>query len=212
MRGTTPELTFDHVILAVQDLDVAARRLREDVGLASVIGGRHLGHGTGNRIVPLGSGYIELMGIVDVREAAASPLGQFVADLVARGDRLMALCLGTRHLDELAVRLERAVLPMSRTRPDGVEVSWRLVGLEDAIGPGRLPFFIEWQGPADHHPERTAICHEVPASGIAWVELGGDATAIGKWLGSHDLEIRVVAGEPGLRAVGIFSGAGEIRL
>jgi hypothetical protein len=211
--GPTPTpLTFDHVILAVQDLDAAARRLHEELGLASVIGGRHPGHGTGNRIVPLGADYIELLGIVDAREAAASPLGQFVADLVATGDQLMALCLGTRRLDELSVRLDRAAHPMSRTRPDGVEVSWRLLGLEDAIGPERLPFFIEWQGPAGHHPGRTSIRHEVAAGGIAWVELGGEADALEAWLGAHDLEIRVAGGDPGIRAVGISSGAGEIRL
>lgn len=208
----TAALVFDHVILAVQDLDAAARRLHRDHGLASVVGGRHPGHGTGNRIVPLGADYIELMGIVDPAEAAASPLGAFVMDLVATGDRLMALCLGTRQLDVLAARLGRAALPMSRKRPDGVEVSWRLLGLEDAIGPCRLPFFIEWDGPADHHPGRTAIEHEQPLSGIAWVELGGEASAVEGWLGEHDLDIRVVGGEPGVRAVGLRCGSGEIRL
>jgi hypothetical protein len=52
-------LALDHVIVMVQDLDAAARRCYEATGLASVAGGRHPGHGTGNRIVPLGGSYIE---------------------------------------------------------------------------------------------------------------------------------------------------------
>jgi Glyoxalase-like domain len=44
-------LAVDHVVV-VHDLMAAARRYYEQTGLASVVGGLHPGHGTGNRIVP----------------------------------------------------------------------------------------------------------------------------------------------------------------
>ena len=66
-------LALDHVIVTVHELDAAARRYHEEHGLGSVPGGRHAGHGTGNRIVPLGTSYIELMAVVDGDEAASSP-------------------------------------------------------------------------------------------------------------------------------------------
>jgi hypothetical protein len=82
-------LEIDHVIVAVADLDVAAAALEREHGLASVAGGRHPGHGTGNRIVPLGDSYLELMAVVDEDEASASPLGALALPLASggRGDR-----------------------------------------------------------------------------------------------------------------------------
>ena len=67
---------IDHVVLGVRDLDGAARRLLEDFGLASVFGGHHVGWGTGNLIVPLGLNYVELLGVVDEKQATQSVLPQ----------------------------------------------------------------------------------------------------------------------------------------
>ena len=53
-------LAVDHVIVVVEDLDAAARRWYERWGLASVVGGRHPGHGTANRLVPLGSSVMSM--------------------------------------------------------------------------------------------------------------------------------------------------------
>lgn len=45
---------IDHLIVCVGDLDEAARSFKDRLGLNSVEGGRHPGHGTANRIIPLG--------------------------------------------------------------------------------------------------------------------------------------------------------------
>jgi hypothetical protein len=198
-------LRFDHVIMAVQNLDVAGRRLMERFGLASVPGGRHGGHGTGNHIVPLGSAYVELMAVVDPDEAAGSPLGRWVAAQTADGDRLAGWCLRTDDIDSLGERLDLTPQPMTRLRPDGVELTWRLAGLYEALATG-VPFFIQWEVPPEHHPARAL--GDVEADGISWVEVGGDAHRLEEWLGPHDLDIRVVTGPPGIRHVGI----GEIVL
>ncbi|HEY6653120.1 MAG TPA: VOC family protein, partial [Solirubrobacterales bacterium] len=60
---------IDHVIYATADLDGAAARVESELGLSVVPGGRHEGHGTHNRIVPLGGGYLELMAVADPHEA-----------------------------------------------------------------------------------------------------------------------------------------------
>jgi len=44
---------IDHVIYAATDLDATTARLGRELGLAAVGGGRHEGHGTENRIIPL---------------------------------------------------------------------------------------------------------------------------------------------------------------
>src|SRR5262245_63280895 len=137
-------LAIDHVIVLVDDLEDAGRRFDQEHGLASVIGGRHPDHGTGNRIVPLGDSYLELMAVVDRDEAAGSPLGTSVLRRLADvGEGPALLCLRTDDAEAVAQRTGREPMAMSRTRPDGVELAWHLVALDAALAEG-LPFFIQW--------------------------------------------------------------------
>jgi hypothetical protein len=201
-------LAVDHVIVAVADLDDAARRYDEQHGLTSVAGGRHPGHGTGNRIVPLGDSYIELMAVVDADEAASSPLGSWLGQrLVDVGEGPAALCLRTDDIEAVARRTRRQPLAMSRTRPDGVELQWHLVALDAALTDG-LPFFIQWHVADADHPGRAPVEHRRRAVGIDWVEVGGDPDTLAVWLGPNDLGLRPVEGAAGPRrvAVGLADG------
>jgi hypothetical protein len=202
-------LAIDHILVVVPDLDDAADRLYERTGLASVAGGRHRGHGTGNRIVPLGDSYLELMAIVDRVEAAASPAGSWVERrLVEVGEGPAGLCLRTDDLESVARRTGHRPLPMSRTRPDGVTLAWHLVGLEAAFSDG-VPFFIEWHVDATDHPGRAVAEHRCAPVGIKWVEFGGDEARLESWLGTHDLPLRHVDGRPGPYRFAIALAGGE---
>ncbi len=203
-------LSFDHVIIAVRDLDAAAARLREAYGIAAVPGGRHPGHGTGNRIAPLGPDYLELMAVVDPEEAATSPIGRSVTASTADGDRLMALCLRTGDIGPVAGRIGDEPLRMSRALPEGGELSWSLAGIGSALGPERLPFFIEWHTDPSDHPGRAAASHAIEVGGIAWVELGADGAVLERHLGLHDLDIRLRAGAAGLRGMAVRTAGGEL--
>lgn len=205
-------LALDHVILVVADLDAAAARLEREHGLASIEGGRHPGHGTGNRIVPLGDTYLELMAVVDPAEAATSPMGRWVAGRAGPETAPSAVCLRTDDIDGVASRLGLAPLEMSRRRPDGVVLSWRLCGLDEAFGDEALPFFIQWDIPPEHHPGRGVARHHVDATGWAWVEIGGDADALARRLSDAELPIRAVGGPPGVRRAAVATGRGEIVL
>jgi hypothetical protein len=202
-------LAIDHVIILVEDLDTAARRYDEQHGLASVSGGRHPGHGTANRIVPLGSSYVELMAVVDRVEADASPLGSWVKRrLAAGGHGPAALCLRTDDIEGAARRTGRQPFSMHRTRPDGVQLGWRLVALDAALSEG-LPFFIHWLIDDVDHPGRELVEHRCAAVGIDWIELGGDKARLASWLGPHELPLRNVAGAPGPHRVAIATATGE---
>ncbi len=201
-------LAVDHVIVVVEDLETAARRYDDEHGLASVPGGRHVGHGTGNRIVPLGSSYIELMAVVDRDEAATSPVGSWVGRRLAEvGEGPGALCLRTDDIEAAARRTGHQPLAMGRTRPDGVQLGWHLVAHDAAFGDG-LPFFIQWHVDDADHPGRAGVEHRVAAVGIEWVEIGGDPELLASWLGPHDLPLRVVAGAPGPRRVAVAIAGG----
>lgn len=194
---------FDHVLIAVQDLDGAAATLEERYGLASAPGGRHTGLGTGNRIVPLGPSYLELIAVVDEDEAASSPLAEWVARLSAGGDRLAGLCLRTDDIDEVATRLGTPAIPMERARPDGGILKWRLAGLVDTLTDPALPFFIQWDVSIEEMPGNTIVSHRIQPMGIEWIEIAHDAGLLRRRVGTDELDIRVVDGEPGLRAVAI---------
>ncbi len=201
-------LVIDHVVMAVRDLDDAGGRLLRDHGLASVPGGRHARWGTANRIVPLGTDYIELIGVVDREQAAGTVFGRTMMDLTADGDRWYAICLASDDVDVIARRLGLAIEPGARTRPDGAELRWRGAGLEAPERDPWLPFFITWDSSTELHPGRTPIQQPSGANGIAWLELGGDEVRLREWLGGAELPIRVVDGEPGLRAVGLREPSG----
>lgn len=202
---------IDHVVWGVADLDRAAGLVGERFGLASVPGGRHPGWGTGNRIIPLGGSYLELMAVLDPGEAAADPVGKGLATRIAGGDGLILWCLGTDDLDAIAARLGLSIQAKSRVLPDGVSIGWRSAGLAEALASPSLPFFIDWHVPADRHPGRMAAAHRVDPEGIAWVEVGADQAALAEWLDGASLPVRI-AGPPGVNAVGVATAEGELRV
>lgn len=203
---------LDHVIVAVGDLAAAAARFERDYGLASLEGGRHRGLGTGNRIVPLGRSYVELMAVVDETEAGGSPLAQWLQATCRDGDRLGALCLRTDDIASVAARLGTAAFAMSRVRPDGSELRWELAGLEQTLADPRLPFFIQWHAGPDELPGATPIDHPSGATGIGWVEIGCDEETLRERVGETLPELRPVDGGGGIRRVGITTPDGELIL
>jgi Glyoxalase-like domain len=206
------QVRVDHLIYAVADLDRAAARFLHEFGLASVVGGRHPGWGTANRIVPLGRDYLELIGVADAAEAAASDFGRWISEATASGDRLVGWAVATDDLDAIASRLGLEIAPGSRARPDGSTLRWRLAGLARALTSGAYPLFVEWEGPPEVHPGRAAAEHRVEPRDIAWIEVSADEHALGTWLGDGELPLRIVAGPDAISAAAIGTDQGEIVL
>jgi hypothetical protein len=204
---------IDHVLLAVPDLDGAGAMLLEEHGLASVAGGSHTGWGTANRIVPLGDRqYVELVGVVDETQAETNPFGSTIRASVEQGGGLVGWCVAVDDAQADAERLGLTVTDGSRTRTDGVTLSWRTAGLEAALAEPWRPFFIEWRIPEDARPGRAVAPHRVETAGIAWVEVACDLHILREWVGNDDLDVRQGEGPPGLLSVGITTGAGEVVL
>ena len=92
-------MELDHVLIAVTDLEAAAREVETRIGLSSVEGGRHRDWGTANRIVPLGSSYLELVAVVDRasrRREQFRPLGRRWRNRLRPPDRLGGADIRTR--------------------------------------------------------------------------------------------------------------------
>ena len=203
-------LWLDHVVFAVRDLDEAAVRFRGEFGLDSTEGGRHERWGTANRIVPLGDQYLELVAAVDTAAAAETGFGRGVLERAAGGGGWLTIAAVADDLDAVASRLGIEVDSGSRTRPDGESIRWRMAGLDDPRREPWMPFFLTWDVTNELYPGRARAGHGVRATGIAWVEEGGDAERLRTWLGGDELPIRVTDGERGIRGVAISIADGEL--
>jgi catechol 2,3-dioxygenase-like lactoylglutathione lyase family enzyme len=192
-------MRIDHVIYATRDLDAAAARMENELGLAVVEGGRHDGMGTRNKIVPLGGGYLELLAVADPDEAAGSDLGTALLErLDAVGDGLLGWAVAVDDVDPIAARLSLPVTTISR---EGLTA--RLAGIADATREPYLPFFIA----RDHGVTDPGAGAD--AGGITALELSGDEKRLDRWLDGAPLPVRFGEGPPGVLSVDI--GVRELR-
>lgn len=203
-------LSVDHVVLAVRDLEAAATWLGRR-GIVTIAGGVHPRWGTGNRIAPFGSTYLELLAVIDEGVGSETVLGRALLERSDGGDRWFALCLADDDIDETAARLGLTVEAGARTRPDGIVVRWRGAGIDDPRRTPDLPFLISWETP-DVHPGRTLVDHPAGATGIGAIEVAGDEAAFAAWTAGAALPVRFVDGARGVRSVVLESPSGTIRL
>lgn len=142
---------LDHLVYATPDLastvaDLAAR------GIVTVPGGPHVGLGTRNHLAGLGGGaYLEVIGPDPEQPAPAGHRPFAIDDLAAPA--LVAWCarpgrpLGDVRADAVAAGYDPGEAgDMSRRRPDGVLLAWRLTlpAVRPGGGPAVLPFLIDW--------------------------------------------------------------------
>ena len=184
-------MRVDHVIYAATDLGAVTARFEAELGVSASGGGRHEGHGTHNRIVPLGDGYLEVLAVADRHEAAMSPFGRGLAARLESGEGWFAWAVAVPDVDAVARRLGTTV---STIRREGL--SAQLTGVEQAMREPLLPFFIS-RDPGVPDPGAGG-----EAGGIAAIELAGDAARLERWLDSPSpLPVRVVEGPAAVRAV-----------
>jgi catechol 2,3-dioxygenase-like lactoylglutathione lyase family enzyme len=161
----TTSLRFDHIIIAVRDLDAAIADYAT-LGFAVYYGGRHTHKATHNGLISLADGsYLELLAPVDPADVDGT-----IASL-AEGEGFAGYALLSGAIDADAARLQAAGLVADdpsdghRDRYDGARVRWRALNLTG----GRSPFLIsdvtphELRVPLD--PDK--INHANGASGTA---------------------------------------------
>ncbi len=186
-------LRIDHVLFAVDDLDIAARTVESRFGLGSIEGGRHPAWGTANRIVPLGDTYLELVAVADPDIAATTAFGRWV--VAGRSGRPLGWAVRTDALNAVAQRLGLSVAVGSRQTPAGDVLRWRSAGVQEAAAEPVLPFFIEWAA-GSAFPGAAAVDHPGGGATLKRLSLTGDAQRIAAWLGDHDLLIDIEPGPP----------------
>lgn len=187
-----------NVILGVVDLEAATTPLR-DLGLDVLEGGRHERFGTRNRIVPLGTGYLELLTVEDLDLAGRSEFGRSLLARTAGGDRLTRWSIRTDGIDEVATELDLEVDDRSRAHPDGRLLRWRSAGMAPSLADPSRPFFVQW--PDADWPGGEPVAHHAALVGL---ELAvPDREALRRWTLGLDLPLEVHDGPSDLISVTI---------
>ncbi|MEU6143968.1 VOC family protein [Streptomyces sp. NPDC047081] len=145
---------LDHLVLATPDLAATVADFTRRTGVTPAPGGAHVGLGTRNCLVSLGgSSYLEIIGPDPEQSQPEGPRPFTVDELAAA--RTVTWAISPPDLDQ-AVANARArgydpggVRPMSRRRPDGTLLEWRLTDGDTQHPSGLVPFLIDW-GSAVH--------------------------------------------------------------
>ncbi|WP_084963611.1 VOC family protein [Thermoactinospora rubra] len=147
---------LDHLVYAVPDLVAATEEFAKLTGVTPVQGGRHP-VGTANYLVGLGpAAYLEIIG----PDEPGSRPPVFGLDRLTE-PRLAAWAVRTGDIDR-QVRLARErghdpgeVVPLSRRKPDGTLLEWRLTRWPDPEPIALVPFLIDWGATA--HPAASGL-------------------------------------------------------
>jgi Glyoxalase-like domain len=211
-------MRLDHVsyVATPGHLADVVQRLGSAVGGAFADGGVHPRFGTRNFVLPLAGGtYLEVVGALDHPASDRAPFGQAVKQRAEAGGGWLGWVVAVDDLAPVEARVGRPAVDGNRHRPDGFDLRWRQLGVNDLIEDPQLPFFIQWLCDRSEHPSNggSRDIH------IDRMEICGDPDTVSEWLGepaSHPLdniEVDWVDGtEPGLVAVHLATAHGTVRI
>ncbi len=212
-------MRLDHLSYAAgpDGLESTARRIGGLLGEEFRDGGIHPRFGTRNMVLPLSAGtYLEVVEVLDHPASDKAPFGQAVRARSELGGGWLGWVVSVDDITKVEQRLGRESVQGNRHRPDGYELRWRQIGVMGLQVNPQLPFFVQWESPADQHPS-------AGASGqlrLVAVEIAGDPQLLNEWLGDpgvdplEDVEVDWVAphGTPGLVAAQFSTPNGTVRI
>lgn len=212
-------MRLDHLSYAAgpDGLESTAARLGAALGREFVDGGVHPRFGTRNMILPLSDGtYLEIVEVLDHPASDKAPFGQAVRARSALGGGWLGWAVAVPDISVVEERLGRAAAPGSRHRPDGTSLRWQQIGINGLIADPQLPFFIQWDIPAELHPSTGAD----GTVSLAGIEIAGDPQRVSEWLGEtveaplEDVKVEWVAphGTPGILAAQVLTPNGIVRI
>lgn len=212
-------MRLDHLSFAAgpDGLASTAERIGNLLGIEFVDGGLHPRFGTRNMTLPLADDkYLEIVEVLDHPASDKAPFGQAVRARSAAGGGWLGWVVSVDDITVVEQRLGRQAVKGNRHRPDGTQLLWRQIGVNGLIADPQLPFFLEWDSPAEERPS-------VGADGslsLACLEIAGDPLRVSEWLGEtveaplDDVKVEWVApnGTPGVLAVQVQTPNGLVRI
>ena len=212
-------MRLDHLSYAAgpDGLKGTAARIGALLGEEFQDGGIHPRFGTLNMVLPLTAGtYIEVVAVLDHPASDKAPFGQAVRARSELGGGWLGWVVAVDDITKVEERLGRESVQGNRHRPDGFELRWRQIGVKGLQSDPQLPFFIEWESPAQEHPSAGAT-GDVRLGAL---EIAGDPNRVSDWLGNcvdgplEDVDVQWVAphGTPGVVAAQFLTPNGAVRI
>lgn len=208
-------MQFDHIVIATSDPVNAAHRLSDNTGLTALEGGVHDSLGTYNYIVPLGRGYLELVGVHDDVLANRNPFGQLVLSALARNSESFAGWAVEVTFDQLTATAHRLATKIRRLTRRGVGIDY--AGMETSTTSPGLPFLLT-RYPGVPHPGHLDVDHDVSLLGDISLQIAESAAQLDHWIdgigcdSALDIEVRSYGSGQGINRVCIGTSTGPIVL
>jgi hypothetical protein len=211
-------MRVDHVVYAAEHDGVAAtaERLGKLIGVRPIDGGNHPRFGTRNVILPLRHDrYVEVVEVLDHPASYKAPFGQVVRARSEAGGGWLGWVIAVHDMALQEGRVGRDAVDGNRTRPDGVELHWRQLGVKGLQADPQLPFYVQWRD-GSPHPSTSGETH----TRLRQLQIAGDPDRINEWLGvdpksvSPSIDLAFVAphGTPGLLSVTFETPDGHVTI
>ena len=213
-------MRLDHVsyVASHDQISDVVNRIGSQIGTAFVDGGIHPKFGTRNFTAPLlNDQYIEIVCPLDHPATDATPFGQAVKKKADAGGGWLTWVFSLNDLSKIEEKFGRKAANGSRTKPDGSELKWKQIGVQEISSSGELPFFIQWL--TDRHPSKDGNS----VAKISKIVIADDEQLADSWFkdeiksGLIDIKIEWVKpelndGDKGIVAVEVTFNGNAIRI
>jgi hypothetical protein len=179
---TMGAMRLDHLSYAAgpEGLANCVQRLGSRLGAAFSDGGIHPRFGTRNFVLPLVDGsYLEVVAALDHPAADSAPFGRAVKARSEGGGGWLGWAISVDDLGPFEARLGRTAVAGHRRRPDGFDLRWRQIGINDLAADNQFPFFLSWETDPAHHPSAGASTVE-----LTGLQFAGEQSRVEDYLGA----------------------------
>jgi hypothetical protein len=140
-------MRLDHVsyVASHDQISDVVNRIGSQIGTAFVDGGIHPKFGTRNFTAPLLNGqYIEIVCPLDHPATDATPFGKAVKRKADSGGGWLTWVFSVSDISLIEDKFGRKAVEGNRRKPDGTELRWKQIGVNEITEEKDLPFFIQW--------------------------------------------------------------------
>jgi hypothetical protein len=212
-------MRLDHLSYAAgpEGLAACVQRLGSRLGAGFTDGGIHPSFGTRNFVLPLASStYLEVVEALDHPAVDRAPFGRAVRSRSEDGGGWLGWAIEVDDIRTVEHRLGRPAADGHRRRPDGFDLRWKQIGINDVLADPQLPFFVQWISDDEHHPSGAGS--HIALRGL---HIAGDQGRIDDYIGTSSRQpldgIDVEWSPPSEDEIGLVSAvfdtaSGEVRL